>query len=403
MPSRRPHRKSRHGCMPCKQRRVKCDETRPACSNCTQRDEPCEYVAEASYIWAADEKPQRRTRRRQQSSEQSDMTSPYTTTQESFSILDSFGGRETGTPSNLPLEMTQLRLLVNWQNETCQFFSRDSETRVVWQIYLVDEALKTPPLMHGILAVSALHLSLAEPGSEHAFWLGLATSHKGEALQWLRESMENVNPDNATTMLGLASLVVAFAFGSALTGLSDADKPSLEALNDVFVLCRGIEQITKPASSFLRGSNFASLFSPASPATPIPNRARESLDQLDQLNLKCQHPSNEDTAIYAQAITALRELAALAFCQPNSMTLAGGWPMSCAPEYLEYVRSQRSFALVVLAHYGALLYEARGNWFVQYWGRSVVEDIIQILDSTWTPHISWPISEVLGEAAQLPS
>ncbi|KAL4784587.1 hypothetical protein BJX76DRAFT_356945 [Aspergillus varians] len=40
---RRPHRKSREGCAKCKQRRVKCDETRPHCQKCERLGLDCIY------------------------------------------------------------------------------------------------------------------------------------------------------------------------------------------------------------------------------------------------------------------------------------------------------------------------------------------------------------------------
>ncbi|KAL3466497.1 hypothetical protein BJX64DRAFT_284435 [Aspergillus heterothallicus] len=40
---RRPHRKSREGCAKCKQRRVKCDETRPRCQKCEKLKLECTY------------------------------------------------------------------------------------------------------------------------------------------------------------------------------------------------------------------------------------------------------------------------------------------------------------------------------------------------------------------------
>ncbi|KAH9427932.1 hypothetical protein MCOR02_011430 [Pyricularia oryzae] len=42
---RRTHRKSRHGCAYCKGRRIKCDELRPACSNCVIRGLVCSLSA----------------------------------------------------------------------------------------------------------------------------------------------------------------------------------------------------------------------------------------------------------------------------------------------------------------------------------------------------------------------
>ncbi|KAL4995950.1 hypothetical protein BDV10DRAFT_173401 [Aspergillus recurvatus] len=396
MPLRRTHRKSRHGCKACKQRRVKCDEARPICSSCRQRQEECEYVTEASYIWARDDAPRRGRRRIAPSKQAGAETSA--TPETPFRVLDGPSGHETPL-LNPPLDMTQLRLLVNWQHETCQFFSRDTETRVVWQISLVDEALKTPPLMHGILAVSALHLALSDPGQDQALWLGLATAHKGQALQSLREGLNNVTPDNARSMMGLSSLVVAYAFGSALTGTdgSDSDKPSLSALNSVFVLCRGVQQITNAAYAVLRQSNFAPLFSPSDRSTAIPDHVKESLDYLDHLNTKCLYSGDHDAATYTRVIDALRGLSGHAFSQPNSMTLPAGWAIRVSREYLEYLQAKHPFALVVHAHYCAFLHLARGNCFLQGWGRSVLEDILDLLDENWKAYIKWPLIEVFGE------
>ncbi|KAF9556556.1 hypothetical protein CPC08DRAFT_711151 [Agrocybe pediades] len=45
MPPSKGHKKSRNGCIICKQRRIKCDETHPVCKNCTAYGEPlpCSY------------------------------------------------------------------------------------------------------------------------------------------------------------------------------------------------------------------------------------------------------------------------------------------------------------------------------------------------------------------------
>ncbi|KIW63358.1 hypothetical protein PV04_10209 [Phialophora macrospora] len=43
---RRPHKKSRNGCKYCRRRRIKCDETKPACLRCVNRNQPCEYFTQ---------------------------------------------------------------------------------------------------------------------------------------------------------------------------------------------------------------------------------------------------------------------------------------------------------------------------------------------------------------------
>lgn len=42
--ARRPHRKSRSGCLTCKRRRVKCDETQPHCLRCKKHGVTCAYT-----------------------------------------------------------------------------------------------------------------------------------------------------------------------------------------------------------------------------------------------------------------------------------------------------------------------------------------------------------------------
>lgn len=41
---RRGHKKSRNGCLECKRRHMKCDETRPQCANCTTVHRACQYL-----------------------------------------------------------------------------------------------------------------------------------------------------------------------------------------------------------------------------------------------------------------------------------------------------------------------------------------------------------------------
>lgn len=41
--SRRSHRKSRNGCVECKRRHIRCDEGRPACTNCTIAERTCSF------------------------------------------------------------------------------------------------------------------------------------------------------------------------------------------------------------------------------------------------------------------------------------------------------------------------------------------------------------------------
>lgn len=296
--------------------------------------------------------------------------------------------------------MNQLELILQWTNDTHRFFIRSEETRHIWRDLIVEEAFQAPFLMHGVLAVSALQLSLSRP-EQQAFWLGIATAHKGQALPPFLASFADINTSNAKAMLGFAGLVVAFAFGSALTDGPDADKPSLGALNDAFGLCKGVQEITNSASQFLRESTFAPLLNPAHPSVVIPHSTTEALDYLENMNSSAWLGKHYDAETYARSIKALRDLTPYTYMQPTSMTLAAGWAIRSPAPYLDYLQNHEPFALVVHAHYCVFLHYARENCFIQSWGSAVLRDIWHILDSTWKEHIRWPINEVFGQEAVL--
>ncbi|KAH8427035.1 Zn(II)2Cys6 transcription factor domain-containing protein [Aspergillus melleus] len=395
MALRRPHQKSRHGCRTCKRRRVKCDEARPICSNCEHRKETCDYDTDSSLIWASNRKLRRRGQRRTESLEPS-LLDQSTSASATFDLLNRFGADDDPTVPSITLNMNQLELILQWNNDTHRFFTRNEETRHIWRDLIIEEAFNTPFLMHGVLAVSALQLSLSKAEHQRAFWLGIAAAHKGQALPPFLANFSDINAANAKAMLGFASLVVAFAFGSALTGRSDPEKPSLDALNDAFILCRGVQEITSTASPFLRESNFAPLFDLSRPVVNIPSSTTEALDRLASMNTTSWLGEQHDTATYTRVIQALRDLLPYTYLEPTSMTLAAGWAIRSPPAYLNNLQNREPFALVIHAHYCAFLHIARENCFIQFWGSAVLRDIWHILDSNWKQHIEWPINEVFG-------
>jgi hypothetical protein len=109
-------------------------------------------------------------------------------------------------------------------------------------------------------------------------------------------------------MVSFARLVVAFAFGLALTGSPESDKPSLDALNNIFVLCRGVQEITNTAFSHLRQSLFRPVFDTGLLYAAVPSLVKEALENLTKVNEVCSVESSHPTATYVHAIETLRDL-----------------------------------------------------------------------------------------------
>ncbi|EED22360.1 conserved hypothetical protein [Talaromyces stipitatus ATCC 10500] len=384
MVTRRSHEKSRYGCSNCKRRRVKCDEKRPYCKNCTQRNGTCVYTAPVPFAFAS-------------RSERSGTSSPKTvrsSSEANSSISNSIStlGATTGAA---PLNLDQLELELQWIMHTHKLFARNEETRRVWEMPVLQEALHTPFLMHGILAISALHRAHLRQHERRAEWLNIAITHKITALALFSEQLHHIHESNARAMMSFAGIAVVFSFASAVHCAGPDEGPSLNAFVDILILARGVQAVGSQAMEFLRHSNFAPLFDMTDPGATVPDDVLAALDYLDDLNAQYSQQGNHDGQSYECAIQIMKDLAPFTYAERTSLTVVGGWAIRSPPGFLEKLKKRESFALVILAHFCAFLHIAAENWCIGSWGRLLLGEIVQVLDADWQRHIKWAVVQVL--------
>ncbi|CAH0057196.1 unnamed protein product [Clonostachys solani] len=63
-------------------------------------------------------------------------------------------------------------------------------------------------------------------------------------------------------------------------------------------------------------------------------------------------------------------------------------------EFMSRLHQRQPPALVLFAYFGALLYDLNDSWFLEGWGREVVQVIDEILGDYWSPWMAWPKSRV---------
>lgn len=291
--------------------------------------------------------------------------------------------------------MQQLELVLQWMQHTHRLLARNEETRQVWEVVVLQEGLTAPFLMHGILALSALHLSHLREDTQQVTWFNVAIAHKSTALSMFSEQLHNIGQSNAKAMMSFAAIAVAFSFATALNSPTQEDGPSLTALTGVFSMSRGVQTIVNEASDSLLKSSFAPLFNVTTPDVSIPEDTIEALDLLEDLvRQETQHSPEPIAKVYQGAITGMRRFSSFTYAEPMSMTLAAGWAIQARAEFLDDLHARTPLSLVVLAHYCAFLHMARGNWCIGHWGQAVLEEILQSLSPEWHVHVDWAIRQV---------
>lgn len=334
-------------------------------------------------------------------SETSEIPSPNTaggirSSSEVSSSVSNYISASGATTRAPPLNLDHLELELQWILHTHKLFARNEETRKVWEIPVLQEALHTPFLMHGILAISALHLAYLRQHERQAEWLNIAIAHKSTALAIFSEQLHQINESNARAMTSFASIAVVFSFASALHCSDSDDGPSLNALIDILMLARGVQAVGSQAMEFLRNSNFAPLFDITNPGATVPSDVLAALDYLDDLNAQYgQQGGNHNGKSYDRAIQTMKELAPFTYAERTSLTVVGGWAIRSPPEFLEGLKTREPFALVILAHFCVFLHLTRDNWCIGSWGRLILGEIVQILDADWQRHIKWAVVQVL--------
>ncbi|KAJ5496285.1 hypothetical protein N7463_008272 [Penicillium fimorum] len=400
MALRRPHRKSRHGCVECKRRRVKCDETRPSCTNCAKRHAECEYGSSTSLLWAnesdsgqpGDLVPELRS---------SLSSTPGAGGADPLGILSQLGSENAPTSSGSALNLQDLELMIQWCNVTFHTLSRNERTDPIWRNIVPEEALSHPFLMHGILALSALHLARTGPEpTRRASYLNRAVGHQNQALALFRELLGGVKESNAKAMFAFAGIVVIYTF--AFPHTPDVQDPwsCVDDLYQVLVLTRGVQQVIhspQDFTGFLLDSPFGPILQVEEVQVPIPEDAAAMLKQLREANEACRsRDANHELQVYEAAIANLEEMLNWCYSGIRANTIAGRWAIRLKPRFMELLRERDPMALVMLAHYGVLLHYLKHHWCFDEWCVRVSKAVWAILDDEWRPLIQWAMKEILG-------
>ncbi|KPM38692.1 hypothetical protein AK830_g7860 [Neonectria ditissima] len=219
---RRPHRKSRRGCRPCKAKRIKvgwilshplrsCDESQPACGSCTRKNIPCNYFetfrpavkpkqrikilpiqrtsSKDVAVVARHPQPQRKREPPRQS-----IIAPAEVT------IHLPGPVKVATPSEGLLD---LRLLHHYH----KMASQSPRAQNAWSFWIIEMAVQSPGVMDAILGFSAFHLrrlgntDFSVREASHKYMVKAIRSHT-EQLQ------SGINEDNAAPMIASCALIL---------------------------------------------------------------------------------------------------------------------------------------------------------------------------------------------------
>ncbi|KAL1953934.1 hypothetical protein VTO42DRAFT_2012 [Malbranchea cinnamomea] len=398
MPSRRAHHKSRLGCIQCKRRRVKCDEQRPRCSNCTNRRIECAYANPGPLVWSKQQfsggdSGASRVAGREGLHDVGQTASALSYLHELIT-----GSNSKGSALPVPvLNLRDLELMAQWCTSTCFTLARDEQTRHIWQVAVPREAGLHPFLMHGLLALSALHMARSTPGELAETYLTVAVAHQNQALVLFRPLLDQINADNAKAVFALSSIAAVFAYGfpqpSTVVATSRDTLLPVDGFVRVMQLARETQDVLNAAVDWIRNGEFGYLLHLGDYTRGLPPDAAQAIEQLRQRNAAYgKVDERHETEVYVHTIDQVEIMLERLHGGCARPSLAFLWSIKVPRKYVALLKNFQPMALVILAHFCVVLHLLRGHWWLQGWGSIMLNSIWKNLDPGWREGIHWPMA-----------
>ncbi|PHH52257.1 Sterol uptake control protein 2 [Ceratocystis fimbriata CBS 114723] len=398
---RRSHRKSRNGCRVCKSRHMKCDETRPACINCSVAGRTCEY--QSSLV--SSPKPSL-----PDTPEANSPAPILCTLRPSPAAISAVSpSHEHGPPV---YKAAQLSALDSASLFTLEHFALYNHAKTVLNgtamphesplhtvSVILEYALQGQYLMNQLLAFSALHLAHLHP--ERTDYPQHATDLQTRALSSFNEAKHDVSEATCIPMFLFSSLLGLHVLHDTLRYRPDNFGAFLEQYMSYMSLHRGVSIITGKSWAIIKISDLKTMIQKVEDTfNTAPDHAHETDVLYTMVN--GSHMNDASIDAYHQAIKCVRNCLNFHHALTEQGTQAIDGPMTFCitvnKNYVEFLKQRQPEALVILAFYATMLHCSRDFWIFADGGQYIIQSITSHLGSHWERWLRWPNAVLRGES-----
>ncbi|KAF2864998.1 hypothetical protein BDV95DRAFT_269433 [Massariosphaeria phaeospora] len=360
---RRFHRKSRFGCTECRKRRVKCDEDEPVCGRCVRTRSECHYPS-------------------MESNPESNPESPFSTSNASGTPSSS-AARDSSAPQS-SFDLLDMTLMHHYVTDTCKHLFKGARQIHVWQHDIPALAASNVILVHGFLAVTAIHCAWKEP-AHRDLYRSRALYHHGLSLPIFQEMVAFASSETAEVIVAYSILLCVWVY--SFPGIAPEHLSLDDILSTVDVI-RGSRTVFRLYRGVIMESPMHVFLNPPLPA-PIPENQNYPVRQtLQSLRDQVGHRSDKNAARQLQTFLD-RYITGFDYNR-----LSAAWMASVEDDYWTRLRDRHPDAVLVLA-YSALLIPASEHecWWMSGWSRRILQACSDILSQEVNKEIDWVYHE----------
>lgn len=202
---------------------IQCNEEHPECANCIRLGVSCDWPPPRAKI--------------QHASPQNTSLGPSTISRENSHTSSPLLTSMVAARPTFTLE--DMQLLHHWTTRVYLFHDPSAgDEKWIWSEGVVEIAFQHPFLLHGVLALAALHKTLVDSRGNRASLLAQADVHMSASLATYLRLLEDSALETAVPCFLLSS--ICFAYNLATAQIEEPEDP-IDAILHCFRLLRGVK------------------------------------------------------------------------------------------------------------------------------------------------------------------
>ncbi|KAF9871690.1 hypothetical protein CkaCkLH20_10888 [Colletotrichum karsti] len=387
--NRRAHKKSRNGCVECKRRHIKCDETRPTCKNCAIIERQCVYrTPPPPVVSIGEDCPGDAFRSGPSTPSRDSGCSPHDDLKGPGASSSNPARASALAHSDMPLQpsgpqvnMDHMEFLFNFRGDLIVPEMSESLRQQATEL-TVKAGIDAPYLMHEILSFSAMHLSHTRLDRKQ-YYVEQAVQLQNEAISIFNTTKPDINDSTCVAIAMFSSMLGRHLCIDALANSSSGLDAFLDSyLNFARLRQRGAS-VLKAARPELEGSELRPFLTWGPGEDELVGRGRDC-DALQGL----VSSSNLDAAS-KEACRRAVELVQVAYdnwerrSRERLVQMVFTWAFFVPEEFIEMLSQRRPEAAAVLGNHAVILHLVRELWQVGGSGANLLRVITEYLGPEW--------------------
>lgn len=286
------------------------------------------------------------------------------------------------------------RLLRNWATVTALTISRNELDKPIWQTIVLRQALRNPYLLHGVLAISALHLAFDDNTKEHerGELIKTAESHQSEAIRFFTREFGK-EPQNNLENFVLSSLLIGFAFAFPLAfSQGEESSGALEGIIRIITLIKSTMNLSSPMLMGVKSEEMSHLTHVDEHNLGGSKGTCPGICKLYEVNGSYVQ-DHSDREVFGRVISQLEDLFSNMDGDVEPVSTVFMWMCEIPTQFQCSLQQRHPFALAIFSYYCVALHRLRGLWWIPSWGQRVVNAIKKELSSEWKTYIESAVYE----------